>query len=70
VFEDSAIESPESRPWRVDLGLAAQDRMCVSRIREDLAARVCEQKKFGVSLDSRISRDLFWIGGPAEGKVN
>jgi hypothetical protein len=44
--------------------------MCVSRIREDLAARVCEQKKFGVSLDSRISRDLFWIGGPAEGKVN
>jgi hypothetical protein len=39
VREDSAIGNPESRSWRVDLGLAAQDRICVSRAGEDLAAR-------------------------------
>jgi hypothetical protein len=70
AFEDSAIESPESGFWRVDLGLVAQDRMCVSRIREELAARVCEQKEFGVNLDPRISRDLCRFGGLVEGKVN
>jgi hypothetical protein len=54
----------------VDLGLAAQDRICISRTREDLAARVCEQKEIGVNLDPRISRDLCRIGRLAEGKVN
>jgi hypothetical protein len=68
VHEDSAIGNPESRPGRADLGLAAQDR--ISRTREDLAARVCEQKEIGVNLDPRISRDLCWIERLAEGKVN
>jgi hypothetical protein len=44
VREDSAIGNLESSPWRVDLGLAARDRLGVSRIKEDLAARVCERK--------------------------
>jgi hypothetical protein len=70
VRKDSAIGNPESRPWRVDLGLAAQDRICASRTREDLAARVCEQKEIGVNLDPRISRDLCRIGRLAESKVN
>jgi hypothetical protein len=70
VREDSAIGSLESRPWRADLGFVAQDRICVSRTREDLAARVREQKEIGVNLDPRISRDLRWIERPTEGKVN
>jgi hypothetical protein len=70
VREDSAIGNPESRLGRADLGLAVQDRICVSRTREDLAARVCEQKEIGVNLDPRISRDLCWIERLAEGKVN
>jgi hypothetical protein len=44
VREDSAIGSLGSRSWRADLGLVAQDRMCVSRTGEDLAVRVCEQR--------------------------
>jgi hypothetical protein len=33
-------------------------------------ARVCERRKIGVDLDSRIHRDLRRIERPAEGKVN
>jgi hypothetical protein len=56
VREDSAIGNPELRSWRADLGLAVQDRICVSRTGEDLVARVCEQRR----------SELIWIPESSE----
>jgi hypothetical protein len=70
VREDSAIGNLESRPWRVDLSLAAQDRCVFQGLGRILRLGFVSEKKVGVDLDPGIFRDLRRIERPTEGKVN